>query len=184
MIGIAEYRPTIQRVTIPYMRPTLILMAIVGLATTFGCDNSITRDRGEKDAPPVDPWDIPDGWQQIEAGDAFTFYAPADLEEIPVQGVDSFVGRYTSPALVVEFDYGWYSDPLDGDHGPEWNGSWTRIGGKRARIARSGDLAGVHFPEVKRGDLPDMPTKLTLTVRAIGDNASPAKEIFRTIRFK
>src|SRR4051812_22481699 len=55
--------------------------------------------------PPADPTEL----QEFAAGDKFTFRAPADMVAVPIQGIDSFVGKYSSDKYEVTFDYGWYS---------------------------------------------------------------------------
>lgn len=139
-------------------RVTLVLL-ISGVAV--GC-NSAT------------PPDVPEDWQTIRARTAFTFKAPPDLEQEVAQGVDSFVGRYVSPTLKLSFDFGWYSNAMDGEG---YTASWTRIDGRRARIVRTGDVMGVHFPELGAD------TKLTMRVELHGADPALVETIFRTIDF-
>jgi hypothetical protein len=44
----------------------------------------------------------------------FTFEAPANTTGGPETGLDSFLGRYDCGALQMHYDYGGWSDPLDG----------------------------------------------------------------------
>jgi hypothetical protein len=55
----------------------------------------------------------PAGWVQINADGHFTFWIPATLAEENVQGTDSYVGRWTGPEMMVEFDYGMWSGGMD-----------------------------------------------------------------------
>lgn len=140
------------------MRITLWLLAI---SLAAGCSS------------PESPV-VPDDWQTIKAGDAFTFKAPPDLRPNPVQGIDSFVGKYTSPGMTLSFDYGWYSDPMNREG---FERSSTMIDGKRAYFARKNSFLGVHFPKIE-GD-----TKLTMYVELHGADADTVETIFRTIHF-
>jgi len=120
---------------------------------------------------------LPDDWQLIKAGDKFTFRAPSDLRPSNVKGIDSFVGEYKSPTLVLSFDYGWYSNSLN-DEG--YSGSWTSIDGRRAWIATKDDNTGVHFPRV---DDADEKTKLTMFAKLKGSSIETVHKIFRSIEF-
>ncbi len=76
-----------------------------------------------------------DDWITVKAGKAFTFEAPADIQPIPVQGIDSFVGQYGSARFSLLFDYGAYSNSLGGpDENPGFDIEKTMIDGRRALI--------------------------------------------------
>lgn len=133
-----------------------------------------------------DSSDVPEDWQTIKAGDAFTFKAPRDVQPEPVQGIDSFVGKYTNTEMILTFDYGRYSDsdPMDRESNER---SATMIDGKKAYIARErygipskgkgGKAIGVHFPSV------DGDTKLTMYAKLRGADPKTVEKIFRSIDF-
>ncbi len=112
-------------------------------------------------------------WQTIRAGDVFTFRAPADLKSEPVQGEDSFVGKYTSPALEVTFDYGRYSGPMNRE-------GYTRavtVDGKSARLVSKGDIVAIQFSEISAGN------RLTMVVQLKTADAKTAEKILQSIDF-
>ena len=117
---------------------------------------------------------VPENWQRIEAGKAFTFHAPPDLKPVEVQGIDSFVGQYESPTLTLSFDYGWYSDPMDSE---EYVRSPTEIDGRQAFIARKENVMGVYFPEVEGNN------KLNMYAELNGADSAMVEMIFRSIDF-
>src|SRR5687768_8850440 len=96
--------------------PTLLLTIVV---IAMGCGSP---------PPPTPP--VPPGWQTITA-QGFTFQAPPDLRPVPVQGIDSIVGKYESPTLEVAYDLGWYSDPMDREG---YTSRPVTVDGKAARL--------------------------------------------------
>ena len=121
--------------------------------------------------------DVPtglDGWQLIHADEAFTFRAPPDVRPVPVQGIDSFVGRYANPGMELEFDYGQYSDSIDREG---FTRIATTISGKQAIIATKDNLIGVHFPDVGNGE------RLTMQAELRGVDPRTVEKIFRSIEF-
>ena len=123
---------------------------------------------------------IPDDWVAVKAArNAFEFKAPPDLEKVPVRGVDSLVGKYESPSMLLTCDYGWYSDPLPDEKQPGYSSKIVKINGKTAKVVTFDGVAAVHFPKVK--------DKIRLTVYVIlkkKEAKATALQLFRTIRFK
>ena len=123
--------------------------------------------------PPSPAPPVPAGWQTVLTP-GFAFRAPPDLQPVPVQGVDSIVGRYESPTLAVDYDLGWYSDPMDRE-------GYTRrrvtVDGKAARLVTKDDVVAIHFPKLGRQ------SKLTMSVRLKGADAKEAEAIVRSIDF-
>ncbi|MFQ5748931.1 MAG: hypothetical protein ACE5H3_05670 [Planctomycetota bacterium] len=128
----------------------------------------------------------------------FSFRAPDDLGEVPVHGIDSFVGRFESPAFSISFDWGWYSNAdFDGHLGKTGAGGFeseeTVIDGLAARLGFYDDnldpelplVQAVFFPEVpdKEARLPGR-TRLSFRV-AFRDPAlrETALRIVRSLRF-
>lgn len=56
-----------------------------------------------------------DGWITMNAGNVFSFSAPATLTKLPSRGIDSFVGSYDSEHFGLLFDYGPYSSAIRED---------------------------------------------------------------------
>ncbi len=104
---------------------------------------------------------IPDDWVLLR-NHSFSFAGPHDLRNVPVQGEDSFVGRFESQEFYITFDYGWYSDnSFDGHLGQASEGTFqveeVSVNGKRARLGSYADNAhperhpfvyAAYFPDV------------------------------------
>ena len=148
------------------MRPHLkSLLPLVVIAVLAGCEPS---------PPPPSVPSVPSDWQTIRANGAFTFKAPPDLKPEPVQGIDSFVGKYVSPTLEVTFDYGWYSDPMNREG---YNSRGVTVDGKSARLVTRGDVVAIHFPKVSGN------TKLTMSVRLKNAVPKTAETLLQSIDF-
>jgi hypothetical protein len=143
------------------LQRAMLLLTLIGLVG--GCDSTDS-------SPPA----VPRDWQTIRAGTAFSFKAPPDLKSVPVQGVDSFVGSYASPTLEVMFDYGWYSNSMND---PGHTSRPVEIDGKQARLISKDDVVAIHFPKV------DGATKLTMSVRLKGADATTAEMLLQSIDF-
>jgi hypothetical protein len=150
-----------------YFFPTLGL----SLAILSGCNST----ESTADTPAAE---VPGTWVTIDAEKMFSFRAPRDLVEQPVQGKDSFVGKYDSPALELTFDYGRYSDPLEHEDYRDWRIRNTTIDGKRAKIGWSGDRIAVHFPRVEGNNRLSMFAKLKQP-----QGREVAEVIFRSVDF-
>jgi hypothetical protein len=131
----------------------------------------------------------PAGWKTLSPISAFQVTVPSDLIEVPVKGIDSFVGRYKSSTLELEFDFGWYSSTLGEWKNPgvgDYSEEQTVIAGRRAKLVFSraerdnvwAYVAGVHFPEIARDE--DGVTSLTVTQPI---DPSVARRILTSIRF-
>ncbi len=107
--------------------------AAVLLMTSMLAGQTAKLATGPAPTQPARPEGVPKEWVLVTAGTAFTFWAPADLKEMPVKGIDSFVGRYASPTMQVEFDYGWWSNKLDD---PKYAREAITLDGKPAFLAR------------------------------------------------
>jgi hypothetical protein len=80
----------------------------------------------------------PANWKPISAC-GVKFYAPPDIREEKVQGIDSCVRRYRSPNILIELDAIMYSDP-NGSRRNEYSDKRdfdlrkTKIDGQKAEI--------------------------------------------------
>lgn len=100
---------------------TTAILVLVGLALSFHL-----RDRRT------------DGWWEEDTG-PFTLLLPPGMHSVAEQGIDSFVGKYTSGTIDLGFDYGMYTNDLS---------SWPK-NGKVERVevnGRSGKIATLHDP--------------------------------------
>jgi len=125
-----------------------------------------------------------DDWMDVSTDCGYTFEAPRDLVEIPVQGIDSCVVKFDSAACTYVGDYGNASNSLEGD-GAE-PGEYEAIeifGVPTMLVTYTSKVDGrwrtsVHLP---RGEY----TKPTLTMEAscVSKQTLPiAQALFRTIR--
>jgi hypothetical protein len=143
-------------------------------ALTIGVAMASMLATGPCDETPAGTGD----WTRFRPHDAFTFRGPSDLEAIPVQAVDSGVGRYANADLVLSYDYGWYSDPLEPAGQPGYQSESVEIDGRTARIVTFEGHAAVHFADLGES------MRLTVLVELKQPSArADALEIFRSIRF-
>jgi hypothetical protein len=147
-------------------RPAVRCIAALLLAIAFvgtGCDQ-----------PPSPLPPVPADWQTLDAAGIFTFRAPLDLQQVPVQGVDSIVGHYASPTLDVGFDVGTYSDPMDREGYVQRR---VRVDGRRARLVTKDNVVAIRFPGS------DGKAKLTMSVRVNGADPKVAEAMLLSIDF-
>jgi hypothetical protein len=121
------------------------------------------------------------GWLKVEAG-AFSIYAPPGWEFHQKQGIDSYVGEFTGSGVVLEFDYGLYSSPLEEAVEPKYVVAYETIGGYEAKVvcprAPGHGVTGVYFPKIPRSN------KLCLWGQNLTDTQGELTlKIFRTVRF-
>lgn len=140
--------------------------------------------------------DSPDDWI-VHSNAKFSFRGPPDLRTVPVQGIDSFVGRLESQRFHISFDYGWYSDnSFDGHiHLPNFNVEEVSVNGKRARLGCYDDnrypethpfVYAAYFPDI-RGIGEGKPGEMKLYLRVCYKDSQfkdIAKRILMSIQLK
>ena len=130
------------------------------------------------------------GWDRINANDKFIFYLPPNMPKQDTHGIDSYVEEYQNKNMSISFDYGIYSDPLDGySMEPEYKEIKEVISGREVKIvlfkatnfvSEYTYFAGVHFAAVKEDG-----SKLTMIVEFNDEkDHETAKIIFRSIYFE
>lgn len=80
---------------------------------------------------------VPSSWVKEDVGE-FTFYRPRSIVPVPVQGIDSKVGRYESSTIELGFDYSGYADDLTinvGGSASAFHYFTDSIAGRTVRIA-------------------------------------------------
>jgi hypothetical protein len=122
------------------------------------------------------------GWLKVEAG-AFSIYAPPGWKFHQRQGIDSFVGEFAGDGIVLSFDFGPYSNPLDEAREPTYVVTHETIGGHKEKIVSPSvpghGITGIYFPEITGWN------KLCLYGQNLTDTQQKlALRIFRTIRFR
>ena len=60
----------------------------------------------------------------MRAGTAFSFEAPSETKAVPERGIDSYVGAYVADGFSIGFDYGRWSNDLQGA------AAWDSIDGR------------------------------------------------------
>lgn len=120
-------------------------------------------------------------WKRLDAG-AFSLYAPPGWEFHQKQGIDSYVGEFSGESILLHFDYGLYSNPLEEEKPPKYTVTHEQIGGKKAKIVSpqtdGKGLTAIYFPRVKERDkLCVWANDLTETQQAL------VLKILRTIQF-
>ena len=142
------------------MRSTANLLLLLIAVSSTGCGSP----------PPA----VPADWQTVNAAGYFTFKAPPDLQSVPIQGIDSIVGKYASPTLEVLFDLGRYADPMNREG---YISRRVMVDGRRARFVTKDNVVAIHFPEG------DGKAKLTVHVQLNGGNAKVAETMLLSIDF-
>lgn len=130
------------------------------------------------------------GWDVINADGKFRFYIPQNMQKQDIHSIDSYVEEYRSKNMKVSFDYGIYSDPLDG-YSMELELKEVKevISDRKAKIVYFKStsfaseykyFAGVHFPTVGEGR-----NKLTMVVEFNDEKGhETAQTIFGSIYFE
>ncbi len=120
-------------------------------------------------------------WHKVDAG-PFSILAPSGWEFHQLQGIDSYVGEFVGDGVVLNFDFGRYSNPLDEAKKPAYAVVHESIGGSDAKIVSpkkpGHGVTGIYFPKVSGSN------KLCL----YGQNLTSTQQelvlkIFETIRF-
>ena len=141
---------------------------------------------------PNNPTDT-EAWQNINADGYFTFKIPPDMKEIPVQGIDSYVGEYQGPTTQLQFDYGLYSGFLkEYSRKPDYKKTSLNVHGRKAKlITFYNEETTLEFPYVIAIHFPDLGIqseegKTTLVVWVnckTPEDYSVAERILKSIQF-
>jgi hypothetical protein len=127
---------------------------------------------------PAQPDGVPKDWILLKARNAFTFWGPADLKEEKVRGVDSFVGKYTSPTMRIEFDYGMFSGEYKGD---KYKLEEITVDGRKAVLAKWDGGVGLYVGNVDAKA--KTPIRLSMGVSCKPGVAKQAELLLRSIKF-
>jgi ankyrin repeat protein len=74
-------------------------------------------------------------WITLDAGQDFSLQAPTGTRYVQLQGTDSFVADFRNPRFTLEFDYGEYSNTLQGaENDPRYKVEYITIDGLKARL--------------------------------------------------
>jgi len=141
--------------------------------------------------PEVPVMDVPAGWTELRAGNAFTLYGPPGTILHQQQGADSVVGRFDGPNFYMTFDYGGSSNPLTAESSDRnYSVEHFGIGGQLVQFVvgpsegqdgcgESKEVAAMSMRGLGR-------TQAALTILACMDSSSRTgtiRAMVRTIRF-
>jgi hypothetical protein len=150
-------------------------------------------------APKGSLFDTPAGepivtqWTTFAAGNAFTFRGPAELKKKDMHGTDSIVEQYARDHMILAFDYGMHSNPLDN---PRYDRQEIIVDGRKAILARWNGGIGLYIeraqpdPNAQTSMFADPakphigpPVRLSITIDCKADAAKQAEAILRSLRF-
>jgi hypothetical protein len=127
---------------------------------------------------PAQSQGLPTDWILFKAGNAFTFRGPADLKEEKIQGEDSFVGKYISPTMNIEFDYGIYSGAYSGE---KYKLQDITVDSRKAVLAKWDGGVGLYVGNIDGNT--KTPLMLSMGVFCRPENAKQAERLLRSIKF-
>ena len=143
---------------------------------------------------PAEP--VPRNWIELKAGQAFTIKAPPGTKFQPEQGIDSFVGSFVGRGFKIHFDYGIYSNDLEGMRGKKGIAfTDTQIDEKKGVIViarpntpgcRTEVASHIKTAHVKRFSFLGRGYPKSLTIYGcanIEDNVQIMKSMYRSIHF-
>ena len=123
-----------------------------------------------------------DSWRRHDLG-LFALSLPVEFGYHTEIGEDSYIGRFETKGVRVEFDYGLWSDPLEYDSETDFSRRSLIIDGREAIIAHwkhEGErrhVSAVHFTMARQAEE-------KLTVYVFSDQVYPfADVIFKSITF-
>jgi hypothetical protein len=168
------------------------ILSFILVALLVGCKGSDTpvSNKAESRTAAVER-----GWKRIDAGAAFSFLVPEDMQQQRATGIDSIVGEYRSASIRVTFDYGRYSNPLTNySSKPGCDDESESVSGKDATIVecRQGKsdsaykyFAAIHFPDVHKAGEGGENIKLTMEAEFnLESDRETARKILESIEFK
>ena len=157
------------------LRTMWLLLSVLVCQTAF--TSAAASDLGQLPPPQ---------WERIHAGNAFSFEAPTGTKVVPVRGIDSFVGAYQADGFSIGFDYGPWSNDLQGAP------AWDAIDGHPAKYASGPSPDCMAFPgDQTRGTLeasvyvaPSRKIALSMGGCARDEKGLQAlQRVFKSIRF-
>lgn len=150
--------------------------AYAALLATIGC------------ARHAEPVNAPEGWERYDM-QSFSFWAPTGMTEAPVRPVDSYVRQFTGNGMVLTFDYGRFSNSLDGakrSHNESIDGRVARLASYDNEDPKAavngfpfGHWEAAYFRYTSESDM-----RLTMLINCEGaSSCRDAQQVLRTVRF-
>jgi len=173
----------------------LILATVFILIGGFGLISSSSPSKVEPTLTPTPTSknvDLEEGYKAINANDKFSFVIPENMKQDDVQGIDSFVQQYSGNNMTMSFDYGWYSNPLNGrESTPEFWQLEEKISGRDAKLIGykldsryvGKYYSGIHFRNVESGIIQSTHLTMSVIYNNTEDKETTIK-ILKSIRLK
>ena len=147
---------------------------------------------GDSDTP-TSPGEVelPADWRLVEATSTFGGFSlglPPGWQLNQLQGIDSYVGEIVAEGVRLEFDFGWYSNPLADDDDPLYIVTYEDIGGRQGKLVKpkagTNEVVGVYFENMGGSNGEQNPANRLQISGAVLDRAQLqlAFTMFRTIR--
>jgi hypothetical protein len=161
--------------------PGLIAAAFV-LAALIGCAPAA------HESAPSDESAAPNDARTVHATGAFSLRIPADVRQVPVQGIDSAVDQFEGPNYTLLFDYGAFSCGVS-EPAPGQTSETVLIDGRSATLDRFHDTDGERPAKLTLvfsglGATREQPLCLTAHAQCADDAAcGRARDVFSTIDF-
>jgi len=142
--------------------------------------------------------DVPDGWTEINIC-RISFFAPPDLKNQDLKGIDSCVAQFANNDIALYMDYGLYGGPATARGSElEWKQETLSVGGKDAQLTTFVDAthsnSGLKYiaslyvvvkPVESGRERESRPTTLMMSVTSDRrKDRDTALATFRTIRFE
>ena len=140
--------------------------------------------------------EVPDGWTKIDICHVI-FYAPPDMKDLGMRGIDSCVAQFANKDITLYLDYGWYGAPFNRDNSVrDFNEQTLTIGGKTAQVITYVDAShsnsGLNYNAslytvVKETEFDGRARPVSLMMSTIGErqkDRETALTIFRTIHLQ
>jgi hypothetical protein len=116
-------------------------------------------------------------WVVINVKGVFDISVPPDTIDQKLRGIDSVAGRFKGTGFELSYDYGRYSDPLDGKR---YRRAEEKIDERACFVATADGFAGIYFPVIYVWD----PTvKLEIGLKLVGMDKDTALRMLRSVRF-
>jgi hypothetical protein len=138
---------------------------------------------------------VPDGWTKISVC-RLSFFAPPDMKDLGMRGIDSCLLQYANKDITVYLDYGRYgSPPRQSNSYLEYKEQSLLIDGKNAQLATfvdagrsnsGGKYIACMYVVVKESESDVLPKIISLMMSVRGESQKDqeiAQRIFRTIHF-
>lgn len=81
---------------------------------------------------------LPSGWRHVDTKQGFGFDAPERTVSHRLQGTDSAVGEIRGPGFGISYDFGFYSNPLEGmREAADYSEDHITVDGREAIVRRA-----------------------------------------------